>query len=62
MMEFVITAAAVAVGLVAGTLIITCVMLTDFMTNKLIKWSMNVTMKMMSSAVEFEEDLEKTEA
>ena len=57
MMEFVIIAAAVAVGLVVGTLIITCVMLSDFMTNKLIKWSVKMTKKTINAAEELEEYL-----
>lgn len=62
MTEFVIIAAAVAVGLIIGTISIACIMLTDFMTNKLIKWSLNVTMKTMNAAVSLEEELEKDEA
>ena len=44
------------------TISITCIMLTDFMTNKLIKWSMKVTMKTMGAMGELEEELEKMEA
>ena len=62
MMEFVIIAAAVATGLVIGTLTITRVMLSDFMTNQVIKWSMKETMKTMGAFGELEENLEKDEA
>lgn len=63
MMEFVIITAAVATGLVVGTLIVTCVMLSEFMTNKIIKWSVKTTNKMINTVEnDYEELLEKIEA
>lgn len=62
MMEVVIIAAGVSLGLIVGTIVLMGIMLSDYMTNKLIKWSLKMTKTMFDTAEGFEEDLEKLEA